>query len=89
MEIHLAHMHVEQTAPLITLNLLNGDNTEKFGMREAQIGLSGRPNRGFRRLSSLNAERKKKKKKKAALLSVMAAVEPLLFTEGKTNTCMD
>ena len=88
MEIHLAHMHVEPTAPLITLNLLNGDNTEKFGMREAQMGLSGRPNRGFRRLSSLNAVRKKKKKK-AALLSVMAAAEPLLFTEGKTNTCMD
>ena len=37
MEIHLAHTHVKQTAPLITLNLLNSDNTEKFGMREAGL----------------------------------------------------
>jgi len=33
-------MHDEQTAPHNRIYLLNGDDTEKSGMREAQEGLS-------------------------------------------------
>ena len=38
-------MHDEQTAPHNRIYLLNGDDVQNIGTREAQIGLFGRPNR--------------------------------------------
>ena len=67
-------------SPLNRVYLLNGDDTEKVGMRGAQIGLSGRPKLVLNLWTPFSTyEQPKRRIKVAVLMLLLLAVE-------KTNT---
>ena len=71
-------------SPLNRVYLLNGDDTEKVGMRGAQIGLSGRPKLVLNLWTPFSTYEQPKRRIKVAALMLLLLADTA--TVEKTNT---